>query len=152
MSRIAQLDHEFVDVLPDELQEGVLYISLEFTTVAHLCCCGCGNQVITPLKPTRWRLTFDGESISLYPSIGNWDFPCESHYFIERSKVRWAPQMSRAEVEAIRERAREGWVSPDAGDTEPLAPASDEPADAKAKPTGTRKRGRWGRVKRFFSR
>jgi len=108
MTRISTLEHEFVDALPDELAEGVLYISLPFTTVSHLCCCGCGNQVFTPLRPNRWRLTFDGEMISLYPSVGNWNFPCESHYWITGSRVRWAPAMTRREIELMRENARAG--------------------------------------------
>lgn len=114
MRRISRLEHQFVDVLPDEVSDGILYISLEFTTAAHRCCCGCGNQVITPLRPNRWRLTFDGESISLFPSVGNWNFPCKSHYWVEGSEVRWAPHMTAAEVQEIRDRTREGWVPPPA--------------------------------------
>jgi len=152
MSRVAELEHEFVVSLPDELEQGILYISFEFGAVAHLCCCGCGNQVYTPLKPSRWRLTFDGEAIWLCPSIGNWDFPCVSHYWIHGSKVRWAAHMSKAEVEALRERAREGWVPPAASATAPLERTGDEPDDGRAEPKGGRKRGRWKRVKQFFSR
>jgi hypothetical protein len=152
MSRIAKLEHEFVVSLPDDLEEGVLYISLEFGAVAHLCCCGCGNQVYTPLKPNRWRLTFDGERIWLCPSIGNWNFPCESHYWIRGSEVRWAPKMSRAEVEAIRERAREGWVAPPASPRAPLERTDDEPDDGHAELKSGRKRSRWERVKQFFLR
>jgi hypothetical protein len=48
--------------------------------------------VVTPLSPTDWALTYDGETVSLDPSVGNWGFPCKSHYWIERSKVIWAPQ------------------------------------------------------------
>jgi len=112
MSRIEKFEYEFVDVLPDEPREGVLYVSMEFATATHLCCCGCGNQVLTPLRPNRWRLTFDGERIWLFPSIGNWNFDCASHYWVQGSKVRWAPQMSREEIQTIRERGHEGWISP----------------------------------------
>jgi acyl-CoA reductase-like NAD-dependent aldehyde dehydrogenase len=55
----------------------------------------------------RWRLSFDGESISLSPSIGNWNFPCESHYWITASQVRWAPAMTRREIQRVRAAARE---------------------------------------------
>ena len=58
----------------------------------HLCCCGCGNEVVTPLNPDGWRLTFDGESVSLHPSISNPDMDCRSHYWITRDKVCWVPQ------------------------------------------------------------
>jgi hypothetical protein len=63
---------------------GVLYVSPGYATVTHLCCCGCGAEVVTPLSPTDWKLTFDGVAISLSPSVGNWSLPCRSHYFIDR--------------------------------------------------------------------
>ncbi len=81
------LQHRFVTNIPRLLEPGVLFISFEYATAAHSCCCGCGEEVITPFTPTDWELTFDGETISLWPSIGNWDFPCRSHYVIERSKI-----------------------------------------------------------------
>ncbi|HWX98111.1 MAG TPA: DUF6527 family protein [Solirubrobacteraceae bacterium] len=111
MTKAATMSHEFVDELPDEFTDGVLYVSIPFATAGHLCCCGCGNPVYTPLRPNRWRMTFDGESISLEPSVGNWNFPCQSHYWLERGKVRWAPGMTRREIDHMRERAREGHVA-----------------------------------------
>jgi hypothetical protein len=53
-------------------QQDTIYISIRFATVGHKCCCGCGREVITPLSPTDWSLTSDGETVSLHPSIGNW--------------------------------------------------------------------------------
>jgi hypothetical protein len=50
------LRHEFVEFIPDELKEGTIYVSIRFATAAHLCCCGCGNKVVTPLRPTDWTL------------------------------------------------------------------------------------------------
>lgn len=97
------LSHEFVESFPDRLESGKLYVSIEFATVAHSCACGCGHQVITPLSPAEWQLTFDGESISLRPSIGNWSFDCQSHYWIEKNRVRWAPKWTRQEIESVRE-------------------------------------------------
>jgi hypothetical protein len=102
VTRATVLGHVFVEHVPDQLQDGMLYISIPFATVVHRCCCGCGREVVTPLSPTDWRLTFDGESVSLHPSIGNWSFPCRSHYWIERSRVRWAPSWSREEIDAGR--------------------------------------------------
>jgi len=92
------LKHEFVEYIHDNLKEGTIYISITFATVAHKCCCGCGNEVITPLAPTDWQLIFDGQSISLYPSIGNWNFPCQSHYWIKHNKVKWVPILSKKEI------------------------------------------------------
>lgn len=93
-----KLTHCFVESVPEELEPWSLYISVEFTTVMHLCLCGCGREVVTPLAPNDWKMTFDGESISLYPSIGNWSFPCRSHYWIRRNQVEWAAQWSEDEI------------------------------------------------------
>lgn len=89
---------EFVELVPSELRHGVLYVSMDYATVVHACACGCGNKVVTPLTPTDWVLMFDGEGVSLEPSVGNWSFPCRSHYWIQRSRVRWARRWSDAEI------------------------------------------------------
>ena len=60
MTRINSLRHEFVSYIPEALYDGVLYVSIPFATVMHRCCCGCGNEVVTPLDPTDWQMTFDG--------------------------------------------------------------------------------------------
>jgi hypothetical protein len=104
--KVERFESRFVEHFPERLQPGVLYVSMEFASVAHLCACGCGNQVITPLSPARWRLSFDGEGIWLNPSIGNWSFPCRSHYWIERSQVRWSYEMSEKEIDGGRRRAQ----------------------------------------------
>ena len=104
MKPLATLNPEFVQYIPDELEEGTIYISIEFATAVHRCCCGCGNKVVTPLSPTSWKLIFDGESISLDPSIGNWSFPCQSHYWIERNSVEWARKWSQKEINSGRAR------------------------------------------------
>ncbi|MCE5190332.1 MAG: hypothetical protein LLG08_00895 [Actinomycetia bacterium] len=43
--------------MPQTLEPGRLYISKRFRTAAHLCACGCGGRVVTPLKPAKWQLT-----------------------------------------------------------------------------------------------
>jgi len=100
------LKHQFVEFIPERLEDGVIYISTEYATVSHNCCCGCGNEVVTPLSPTDWELTFDGKSISLYPSIGNWNFQCQSHYWIKRNTVRWAESWSAEKIAAGQTRDR----------------------------------------------
>jgi hypothetical protein len=107
MTPIAQLKPEFVTHVPDELEDGVLYVSMPFATTMHRCCCGCGREVVTPLSPTDWALTYNGESISLSRSIGNWNFPCQSHYWIDRSRVRWAPRWARERIDLGRAADRE---------------------------------------------
>lgn len=102
----AALAHEFVDYIPDVLQEGTLYISIKFATALHKCCCGCGHEVVTPLSPRDWKLIFDGETVSLDPSIGNWSFPCQSHYWIRRNKVVWARRWSKREIDDDRAQER----------------------------------------------
>lgn len=92
------LDYEFVEFIPDELKEQTLYISIIYCTAVHKCCCGCGREVVTPLSTTAWKLIFDGKSVSLYPSIGNWNLPCRSHYFITKNKVAWAPKWTDKQI------------------------------------------------------
>lgn len=84
------LIHKFVEYIPDEVQEGILYISIPFRTAIHKCACGCGNEVVTPISRKGWKLSFDGESVSLSPSIGSWNLECKSHYFITDNTIRWA--------------------------------------------------------------
>jgi Family of unknown function (DUF6527) len=96
------LTHEFVEFIPDDLNDGVIYVSIPYATVAHKCCCGCGQEVITPLSPTDWKLTFDGKTISLHPSIGNWSFACQSHYWIRSNHVSWAPRWTKEEIDVGR--------------------------------------------------
>jgi hypothetical protein len=94
--------HQFVDFMPDELKEGVIYVSIEFATASHLCMCGCGATVVTPITPRDWQLTFDGETVSLQPSVGSWSLPCESHYFIRRDRVVWSSKLSSDQIAHIR--------------------------------------------------
>lgn len=102
--RVDRLRHRFVGEIPDKLVPGELYVSLEHSTAAHSCCCGCGSEVVTPLSPAYWQMGFDGEEVSLTPSIGNWSYDCRSHYFITRGRVEWAGTFNDGEVEAVRER------------------------------------------------
>lgn len=99
MKRQTTLTHEFVEYIPDDLKPGTVYVCIQFATVVHKCCCGCGSEVVTPLSPTDWKLIFDGQSISLDPSIGSWSLSCQSHYWIRCNKVVWARRWSRQEIE-----------------------------------------------------
>jgi hypothetical protein len=104
MMRHNSLEHRFTENIPEKMEPGVLYISMEYGTAAHLCCCGCGSEVVTPFTPTDWRMTFDGETVSLWPSIGSWTLPCRSHYVIDRGRVREAPSWSEDQISAERQR------------------------------------------------
>lgn len=93
-----KIKHEFIERLPP-LEEGTLYISIPFDLTAHLCFCGCGHKVITPITPTDWSIEYDGETVSLYPSIGSWNLPCKSHYYITRSEIKWMKGWSHDKIE-----------------------------------------------------
>jgi len=145
--RTARLTHEFVDHFPDALDSGVLYVSLPFASVAHLCCCGCGNEVVTPLTPHDWQLQFDGESVSLMPSIGNWSFECQSHYWVTNGMVRWAPKWTPEQIASGRTRSRRHRAR--ARDDDALAAAEALPT-GQAPPAEPSRVSRW--LKRLFSR
>ena len=102
----SHLEHQFVKHIPDELEPGVLYVSMEYGTAAHKCCCGCGEEVVTPFTPTDWKMIFDGETVSLNPSIGNWTLACRSHYVIKRGRVIEAGPWTDKQVEVERRRDR----------------------------------------------
>jgi hypothetical protein len=94
---------ERVHYMPRELEEGILYVSDEFETAAHLCACGCGSKIRTPLLPTEWRVSGSDERPTLHPSVGSWQKPCRSHYLITNGDVEWAPMWSETEIAAGRE-------------------------------------------------
>lgn len=104
--KLTTVTPKFVEFIPDKLSDGVLYISERFCTASHKCCCGCGEEVVTPLTPADWSLRKDGDIVTLHPSIGNWSFPCRSHYWIRRNRVVWAGAISQRQVERVRARDR----------------------------------------------
>ncbi|HYW58502.1 MAG TPA: DUF6527 family protein [Polaromonas sp.] len=93
---------EFVESAPRPLSEGVLYISDRFRTALHLCCCGCGREVVTPLNPAGWAYKRDAGTVTLKPSIGNWSFPCRSHYLIIKNEVVWAKPMTAQQIAMVK--------------------------------------------------
>lgn len=102
--RASAMIPEFVEYVPVDLTDGVLYVSITYRTAVHKCACGCGNKVVTPISPADWQVLFDGDSVSLSPSIGNWGFPCRSHYWIRSNRVLWSGSWSQKEVDAGRDR------------------------------------------------
>lgn len=97
-----RIEPRFVDAIPNVLEARVIYVSMRYRTAVHSCVCGCGNEVVTPLSPAGWSILFDGETISMRPSIGNWSFPCQSHYWIEENAVRWARKWSKKQIREVR--------------------------------------------------
>ncbi len=145
MTRVPQegpIRHTFVEFIPKELEERVLYVSIQYSTAVHKCFCGCGQKVVTPLSPAQWRLTFDGETASLEPSIGNWSFRCESHYWITNGQVKAARHLSRERIATIR-----------AADHSALEGSVQQQHAAKAPtPQALRQRDFLDRVKAWFRR
>jgi hypothetical protein len=88
------------------MEPGFLYVSLAYCTAMHLCVCGCGNEVVTPISPVDWQLKFNGKTISLSPSIGNWNFECRSHYWIINNEVRYSGNWSDEKVASGRDHER----------------------------------------------
>lgn len=95
---------EFVETIPEHLEEGRLYISVRFRTASHLCACGCGSRVVTPIKPPKWKFTYNGETVSLSPSIGRWQSPCRSHYWIRDNEIIWSRVFTEDEIETVMRR------------------------------------------------
>jgi hypothetical protein len=98
------IQYNFIDIIPEILEEGILYISIKYKTASHKCICGCGNEVVTPITPTDWNITFDGKRVSLSPSIGNWNFDCKSHYWIVKNEIIYSTPWNAKEIEKGRTR------------------------------------------------
>lgn len=96
-----------VHYMPKELKPGVLYVSEEFDIAMHLCACGCGSKVKTPLGPTEWSVTETRGGPSLRPSIGNWQQPCQSHYWITGGKIVWGKKWTPKQIAAGRRQEEE---------------------------------------------
>lgn len=96
------VQHRFVELIPDKIEDGILYISLDYGAVIHNCACGCGSEVNTPLSPTGWEMSYNGEAVTLSPSVGNWSFNCRSHYWITDGKIEWASSWSDERIHRIR--------------------------------------------------
>jgi len=142
------LAHEFVEFIPDELREQTLYISHTYCTAVHKCCCGCGREVVTPLSPTGWQLTFDGKTVSLYPSIGSWSLPCQSHYVITKNKVIWSPKWTEKEIttgRALEAKAKAKYYAT----TKPSVAVAETPSAAPL--ADTEQESLWQKIKKWFS-
>lgn len=108
MLRNTRFGLEFVENMPSTLEPATLYVSIRYRVTAHLCMCGCGEKVVNPLRPDRWALSYDGEAVSLSPSVGNSGLPCKSHYWLTHNAVRWLPPMTVEQSE--RAFQADGWM------------------------------------------
>ena len=102
-----KIELQRVHYIPKELKPGVLYVSEEFCTAAHLCACGCGSKVRTPLGPTEWYLKESNSGPTLRPSVGNWQLPCQSHYWISQGRIKWSKKWPPDEIAKGRRKEHE---------------------------------------------
>jgi len=93
-----RFDQKDVEFMPATLEPGVLYVSREYEIAVHLCACGCGSKIRTPLGPTEWSVTVTHNGPTLSPSIGTWQLECQSHYWISDGSVRWAEKWTEEQV------------------------------------------------------
>ncbi|MGO9620401.1 MAG: DUF6527 family protein [Desulfobaccales bacterium] len=121
-----------------------------YGTAIHKCCCGCGEKVVTPFSPTDWKLIFDGVSISLDPSIGNWSFKCKSHYWIRHNRVIWAPRWSREKIAAGR--ARDRFMKDRYFETADIVADSMKKTSSASLLNGNAEQGLWRKIKKWWSR
>ena len=79
---------ELVKHIPEysELEENILYVSKEFHVAIHLCRCGCKTEICTPIDDNGWVFHENNGLFSLTPSIGNYQLPCRSHYYITNNQ------------------------------------------------------------------
>lgn len=91
-----------VHYIPDKLDPGILYVSKEFGIAMHLCPCGCGSSISTPIGPTEWSICQTKTGPTLNPSVGNWQEACRSHYWIRGGEVVWAESWTPEQILAGR--------------------------------------------------
>lgn len=93
---------KFVERVPSKIEEGVIYISTSVNTAVHLCPCGCKTEIVTPIDPSEWNFTYDGETISLHPSVGVWGAKCKTHYWIKRNHIERSRTYTNREIKKVR--------------------------------------------------
>lgn len=98
--RIDEIKPVLVMELPksvNDMKHGILYLKHnEDDTYEsfHLCPCGCGEPVYLQYGGKGWNITLsingrELKSVTISPSVGCFDFPCKSHYFIHENKIIW---------------------------------------------------------------
>lgn len=91
--RLTDIEPVFVEFIPEELEDGKLYISRAYKVAIHLCACGCKTQAITPMHGVVgnrvWKIIEDNGLVTLEGSIGHQNLPCGSHYHIRHNKIIW---------------------------------------------------------------
>ena len=103
MQKMTKIKLLQVHYIPKMLEPGVLYVSEEFGAALHLCACGCGSKVSTPIGPTDWTIKHTPSGPTLVPSVGSWQLPCKSHYWIREGRIDWYGAWTPEQIEAGRQ-------------------------------------------------
>jgi len=87
-----EITFEYVEFIPEERKEKIIYISEKYGVTVHNCLCGCGGKTILPIdciidgQDLGWKLIKEpNDKISFTPSVGNFQMPCKSHYIITKN-------------------------------------------------------------------
>ena len=74
-----------------DMLDNVICISDEFQIAEHKCICGCGTLISTPLNKNDWKYNINKhtDSISMQPSIGNFQIPCNTHYIFSKGNANF---------------------------------------------------------------
>lgn len=99
-----RIELERVQYMPKALEPGILYFAEEYGAAAHLCACGCGTKIRTPIAPTEWAIYEGTKGVTVRPSVGNWQHPCRSHYLITDGVIDWRDEWTEEEVLTGRKR------------------------------------------------
>lgn len=99
---ITRVRPRLVTAIPEHPDTGVFYVSIEYATTLHLCACGCGHEIVLGISPNDWKVCWDGPTISVSPSVGNWSLPCRSHYVIRRNRIHWVRTWNNEEIASTR--------------------------------------------------
>ena len=76
-------------------------ILLLFLLTVYPVAASSADDAQTSQNRPHWSFELKGGLF--YPSIGNWQFPCKSHYWISGGEIRWAEEWTPEQIEAGRE-------------------------------------------------
>lgn len=139
MNRVSHFEPKFVELMPKVLESGILYVSTTYLLMVHLCACGCKEKVVLPIHPKQWRFTYNGDDVTVRPSVGNIETACNSHYWIINGDVEWSTDISS--TEAARKRTR---------DQQEVSRYSDKPK-FNSNSQHVSKKSLWDRIITFFN-
>ncbi|EMA4456299.1 MULTISPECIES: DUF6527 family protein [Enterobacterales] len=99
-----------VDSMPRDLEPNTLYYSERFGTASHLCACGCGAKIRTPIDVNEWSIVKTEQGPTLHPSVGNWQKECKSHYYIRKGKIVWCGAWTEKQIQEGRYREQQARI------------------------------------------